>query len=188
MLHPWSQLPYPTRRHTWPYKSFIIKKMLEGFRRSKPSIDCRSPITLPLFRTIPVLPHICKNTLFAPAFQLAYFGLFRVGEITWTTRNSSEKIVSLGDLTLTPPGSMTIKLRYYKTDRIGKGTIITIPHSPDSTPCYQTLLRFLAMRQKSDLSAPLFIHMDKTPITVRVHILAQPYFSGHWWKFRLSNN
>ena len=60
---------------------------------------------------------------------------------------------------------MTINLRYSKTDQIGKGTIITIPHSPDSTPCYQTLHRFLAMRPKSDLSAPLFIHMDKTPLS-----------------------
>ena len=73
-----------------PTAAFIIKKMLEGCKRSRPRKDVRAPITEAILQKIClILPNICyspyENYLFRAAYLTAYFGLLRVSEIVFTS-------------------------------------------------------------------------------------------------------
>ena len=68
-----------------PTRHFLIKKIVEGFRRSNSKPDSRLPITFPiLVKIVHSLPFVCSSTfeaiLFKTAYLLAYFGLLRVSE------------------------------------------------------------------------------------------------------------
>lgn len=68
-----------------PTQKFVIKKILEGIKRSKPKIqDTRLPITKELL-VLRILSFLCvsqyERKLFSAAFSVAYHGLLRVGEI-----------------------------------------------------------------------------------------------------------
>lgn len=65
-----------------PTQSFIIKKILEGFRRLRARPDIRAPITYDiLVKICQVLQFVCYSNyevaLFRAAFSLAYFRLLR---------------------------------------------------------------------------------------------------------------
>ena len=75
-------------------QNFIVHKVLEGMQRLKNRADTRLPITPAILqRIVSILPGICfnmyENTLFKAAFTLAYWGLFRVGEITLSNKKIS---------------------------------------------------------------------------------------------------
>ncbi|XP_062597917.1 uncharacterized protein LOC134259341 [Saccostrea cucullata] len=83
-----SGISFVINLHGWqnPVDSFIIKKLLAGYKRCNPSQDIRKPITLPLLNSIvSVLPHLCfsdfEAALFQSAFALAFFALLRVSEV-----------------------------------------------------------------------------------------------------------
>lgn len=64
-------------------KTFIVKKMLEGFRRLNPAKDVRSPISLScLNKLVSILPTVCTSlyeaVMFSAAFHLAFFALLRI--------------------------------------------------------------------------------------------------------------
>ena len=66
--------------------TFIVKKILEGCRRTRPQRDVRAPITEAMLgKLCAVLPGICfsryETILFKAAFLTAYFGLLRVSEV-----------------------------------------------------------------------------------------------------------
>ncbi len=68
--------------------NFSVSKMLEGYRRVKPSQDCRTPIVFEtLVLIIDQLNQICISpfevSLFRAAYTMAFFGLFRVGELVF---------------------------------------------------------------------------------------------------------
>ena len=69
-----------------PTKDFLVSKLLEGCRRSNPSVDKREPISLStLQKIVEVLPSICSSTfetlMFKAVFLMAFFGFMRVGGI-----------------------------------------------------------------------------------------------------------
>lgn len=88
-----------------------------------------------LSKILSVLPNLTKSlyesNLFGAAFSLAFFGMFRVGEITLTRHSSVEKILQLSD-TYIDSDSIYLFLRYSKADQFGNGTTITITKSPES--------------------------------------------------------
>lgn len=91
-------------------QQFIVKKMLEGMKRSKIVKDIRLPITLDLLnRIINQLPVICcsgyESTLFAAAFSVAYHGFFRVGEIAFTKPGQSHQILGIQDVNIIRKGA-----------------------------------------------------------------------------------
>ena len=64
-----------------PTQHFLIRKMIEGCRRSKGGKDSRKPITLTILnRIIPNLGRVCTSNyetcLFKAAFLLAFFWFF----------------------------------------------------------------------------------------------------------------
>lgn len=119
-----------------------------------------------LSKILSVLPNLTKSlyesNLFGAAFPLAFFGMFRVGEITLTRHSSVEKILQLSD-TYIDSDSIHLFLRYSKTDQFGNGTTITITNSPESNVCFQFLNSHLQCR--SSQLGPLFCHINAKPLT-----------------------
>ena len=83
-----SGLRFYHRMHDWPdpLDYFIIRKMLEGCKKSRPGRDHRAPITHNIFcKLLPKLESVCYSAyeaiLFKTAFSLAYYGLFRISEV-----------------------------------------------------------------------------------------------------------
>ena len=72
-----------------PAQKFVIKKMMEGIKRSKPKTrDTRLPITKELIVLIlRMLPFVCvskyERRLHFTSFSIAYHGLLRVREIAF---------------------------------------------------------------------------------------------------------
>ena len=73
-----------------PMQLFVVKKMLEGCKRSRKRQDMRSPVTVKMLKSIcDRLSFVCYNEyealMFKTAYLLAYYGLMRVGEIVFTS-------------------------------------------------------------------------------------------------------
>ena len=116
---------------------FVVRKMLEGPRRIKPSKDVRSPIAYPfLKRIVNVLQTICTNKyeyyLFSSAFLLAYFALLRVGEITVSNKNGPDRVLGIKDIEIKTSDTVKLRIRMSKTDQLGFGTNIEITPSEES--------------------------------------------------------
>ena len=115
-------------------KHFIVKRMLAGCRRRRGRQDQRRPITIVLLRRIiPALNIVCTNQyealLFRVAFLLAFFGFLRVGELTASTRHGISPL-RRSDVTLhqtSSGGVVNLNIRFSKTDRYGRGCVISIP-------------------------------------------------------------
>lgn len=150
-------------------QNFLIQKMLEGMKRLKTRADTRLPITPTLLeKIVSVLPGICFNIyeqkLFKAAFTLAFWGLLRVGEITYSRGKNINQILSKNDVLLTQNlDSLTVKLRFSKTDQSGKGVFLEIPKS-ESTLCpVLSINEYLLVRSSGD--GPFFCHFSGAPLT-----------------------
>ena len=89
-----------------PIESFVIRKILEGFRRLQSKKDLRAPITEDiLIRIVQSLPFICYNryelALFHSVYSLAFFGLLRVGELVFTDQRQSGYPLMFEDISIT---------------------------------------------------------------------------------------
>lgn len=113
-------------------QSFIVKQMLKGMSRLHGTIDLRLPITIDMMLRFPnALSHVCSSryeaVMFNAAFSLAFSALLRVGEFTCINITDSSKIIQFSDVQLQDfDKSITINLKYSKTDQIGKSCIIHI--------------------------------------------------------------
>ena len=128
-------------------KFFIVKKMLEGLRPTKPSKDIRSPITFSLLKHIDNdLQVICQNRfeyyLFSSAFALAYFALLRVGELAAPNRFTSDRVITKDDITFCKSGVIIVNIRMSKTDQLGLGTTIEIAPTTESSLLCKSLSNF----------------------------------------------
>ena len=93
---------------------------------------------------------------------LAFFGLFRVGELTFTTRDMSERPIFISDLILHKQCA-TIKLRKSKSNQNGQVQIVKL-EAVDTRVCPIYLLKkYLSMRSQG--SRYLFCHADGLPMT-----------------------
>lgn len=150
-------------------QNFIIQKMLEGMKRLKTRSDTRLPITPAILENIvSVLPGICANIyeqkLFKAAFTLAFAGLLRVGEITYSKGRDLSKILSKNDVLLTRDGkSLIVKLRFSKTDQTGKGVTLEIPKSESALCPIKSINEYLSVRSVAD--GPFFCHFSGAPLT-----------------------
>ncbi|CAG2223357.1 unnamed protein product [Mytilus edulis] len=136
-------------------QNFIIRKMLEGLKRSKFSKDKRLPITSELLtRIIEKLPLVCysayESLLFAAAFSVAFHGFLRVGELVYTKLGQAQNIISIhGTQILWGAKGEFIRLHltHSKGDQTGKGISIDI-RKTDSTVCPILLLKRYLRRKK----------------------------------------
>ena len=154
-----------------PTKHFLVDKTLQGFQRSAKSKRIRLPITVDILQGILTkLSAACRNLfeslLFQAAFSLAFFGFFRVGEITSTGKGdvTIHKVLSIHDIRWSDDGHLVLHLRFSKADQLGRGATIKVARQPNISICpVQALQRYLSVRPQS--SGPLFCHSNSQPLT-----------------------
>lgn len=151
-----------------PTDSFLIKKILEGFKRLQSRKDVRAPITEDiLIKICQSLPVICYNqyefALFRATFTLAYFGLFRVGELVFTDQRQSGYALHYDDINL-GPNTLVVRIRVSKTNQLGKPVSLHIQsiHNKAICPVY-AMQMYLKIRGHS--SGNLFCHANGLPLT-----------------------
>ena len=152
-------------------QNFIVKKMLEGMKRSKHSKDARLPITLEILNKIlNRLPVVCTSPyealLFSAAFSMAYHGFFRVGEIVFTKLGQEHKILGVSDVkirTINNSRVINVYIAFSKTDQEGKGTLICI--QGNNTAACPVLLLQRYLLQRPNVNGALFCHTNGKPVT-----------------------
>ena len=98
--------------------------MLEGFNRLRKVNDSRMPImydTLVLiFKNLSqVYANIYEVRLFQAAYTLAFFGLFRVGELVFTSTFDSDRPLFITDVAFTcDKGAESLKVCLWKSKLI----------------------------------------------------------------------
>lgn len=150
------------------FDSFLIKNMLEGYKRLRSKTDARAPITKEILEKIcKVLPHICKSVyeckLFTAAYSLAYFGLFRVSELVFTSEVQSDCPLQLEDIDCRVQSTaITVRLRKSKTSKTP--VMLRIPSdSRVEICCVKAIQRYLKVRP--NFVGFLFIHENLSPLT-----------------------
>ena len=148
---------------------FLVRKMLKGFQKNRPTKDTRAPITIDILKALPrALQSVCSSNyealLFSTIFSVAYFGFLRLGKLALTSGNNDHsRVLNLCDLKLGQT-SCEISIRYSKTDQYGNGTEIVVSSSEFSEVCPVNLLtKYISFRPKGP--GPLFWHFDKKPVT-----------------------
>lgn len=147
---------------------FIVKKLVDGLKRSTRKMDSRLPITRQILKQIlGVLPCICSSqfeaVLFAAAFSLAFHGLFRVGELTIGAKLTNHTI--LWNNVQVKDNCIEIFMKTSKTDQFGKGYTLVIGEQLDVSVCPVRALRSYLDIRSFVSSGPLFCHFDGKPLS-----------------------
>lgn len=147
---------------------FIVRKMIEGIKRSRSCKDTRLPITREILNSIiSILPCICSSQfecrLFKSVFSLAFHGMFRVGELTVDSKGVVDHTITV-DNTSVNNGILEIYLATSKTDQFGSGTILQICPQENKNVC--PVMAFLDyMKVRPLFAGPLFCHFDGRPLS-----------------------
>ena len=105
---------------------------LSGRGHKNKTKDSRLPITANILsRILQCLPNVCTNNyetkLFAAAYNTAYFGFFRVGEITSINEQTPGHAIQIEDVELDIMNRVVkIKLKHSKVDQLGKSVTVLI--------------------------------------------------------------
>ena len=101
--------------------------------------------------------------MFMSAFALAFSALLRVGEIACTSSNESEKIIQNNDINFDNDKTLSLRLRYSKTDQYGKSCLLKIDDNILLFSTYSALKAYLNIRPKFD--GPLFCPLNLNVLT-----------------------
>lgn len=158
-------------------KSFIITKLIEGFRRKHPQCpDIRVPITTEMLRRIIKATHsVCSSSyescMFSASFSLAFYALLRVSEIavdkcqdeSGHALNFSDANIQLSKNTY----ELNLKVCSSKTDQRSKSVTIILRGQTDLEICPIMLIQaYLKVRCTSvGCSNKLFVHFNGKPMT-----------------------
>ena len=152
---------HKVRGYKDPISHFIVKKMLVGVSKLRPSVDMRYPVTLPMLNTLVTscqqvsISHY-YNKLYSSMYSLAFNAFLRPGEITQSCNNIQFYQVTISNQTVSIQLS---KFKHYH----GKPVTIVV-HSNGHLSCpVKTLCTFITLRGKSP--GPLFCHPTMSPIS-----------------------
>ena len=150
-------------------QKFVIKKLLEGIKRSGPvAKDTRLPITKELLLSVVrILNLTCSSEyeikLYKAAFSLAYHGLLRIGELAVSNRQTDHTI-SISDVAFSHNGDLRVQIPSSKTDQLGAGCVIFLQCQPNSEICPCNLMR-LFLKDRPPVPGPLFCHYNGKALT-----------------------
>jgi len=147
---------------------FIVKQMLKGMSKLHGTSDMRLPITIQMIKQFPTaLVHVCSSRyeaiMFMSAFALAFSALLRVGEFACTSSNESEKIIQNNDINFDNDKTLSLRLRYSKTDQYEKSCVLKIDDNILQFSTYSALKAYLNIRPK--FNGPLFCHLNRSVLT-----------------------
>ena len=161
-VHKLNSLPDPTN-------NFLVRKLLEGVKRSKVSIDNRLPLTFDLLtKLVGATQYICSNAvevaLFKATYTIAFFAFLRVSEFTVKSKAGNNAWVLQRNDVSFQHSHMTIVLRHAKNNQYNNPTHIQISrlHQQEVCPvlCMQSYLKAVNHR-----NGPLFKHFDGSVLT-----------------------
>lgn len=140
-----------------PTGDFLIKKLVLGTKRHKPTADSRVPVTRDILKQLvnaaPAVSHDDYTArLLTAMFTLAYHALLRVSEMV---DGSSSHSIQFRDVAVTMQ-ELVITFRSYKHSVPGKCFTLAVPSIADKDICPVSLVkRFLVVR--GVLNGPLFV-------------------------------
>lgn len=152
-------------------QNFLVKKLLEGYRRKSKSNDVRLPITSNILKQIiQSLQLVCNNyyecKLFQAAYTLAFFGFFRVGEMTVKNQKDLGHAIDYEDITMfREENKIQIKIKHSKVDQTGIGQTVTIQNTQFGSEIQpvKIIQEYLAVRPS--VQGKLFCHFGGQPLT-----------------------
>ena len=154
-------------------KSFLIGKMLTALSREQPS-NIRLPITRPIFhqliRSVTFSNSSAfQRSLFSAMFLVAFYGLFRIGELASKSTRFARSVVQYSNLTfLFRQGQVQgekITITEYKHNASRRPFDILLAKDVSSPFCPVTAL-YQYCNIRGNRPGPLFCHADQTPISV----------------------
>lgn len=162
--------------HGWadPTNDFVVSKLLEGCRRSRPTADTREPMSMStLLQTVQSLPAVCTSVfeacMFKAAILCAFFGFMRLGEFAADSRRHIQSsVLSVADVQICGANddcqSVLISFKHAKNNQRGPPQYIRLVQSTNAALCPVTALKEF-MHIRPDNSGPLFCHFDGNPLT-----------------------
>ena len=151
-----------------PTKSFLIQKLLSALSR-KPSVDVRLPVTRPvlheLIRSLRFTNSSAfQRSLYATMFLVAFYGLFRIGELATTSTRVAASVIQFNNLTFLSTHEAKISISNYKHNTSNRPFDIILAREVSQPFCpVAALLQYCSTR--GDRPGPLFCHADYSPIS-----------------------
>ena len=155
-----------------PTKSFLIEKLLVALGR-RGQADVRMPISHPLlYELVSALQHTSpsayRRSLFGAMFMTAFYGFFRIGELSCASKKQVDTILQFDHVTFLKQSSrvtaVKIVITKFKHNTNNRPFVITIESEPSDTFCpVQTLLDYIKLRGHQ--KGPLFACADGEAIS-----------------------
>lgn len=152
-----------------PTKSFLIQKLLSALSRKR-SVDVRLPVTRPvlheLIRSLSFTNSSAfQRSLYATMFLVAFYGLFRIGELATKSTRVASSVVQFHNLTFLSTHEAKISISNYKHNTCNRPFDIILAREVSQPFCpVAALLQYCSTR--GDRPGPLFCHADYSPISV----------------------
>ncbi|XP_075705275.1 uncharacterized protein LOC142728910 [Rhinoderma darwinii] len=146
-------------------KSPVFSLILRGWKKEKPTVDMRRPVSFSLLqRIVGSTAETCVSAyeclLFQCAFMLSFFGALRISELVSPSRMRVAGLLREDVVLL--PDSIRLRVSRSKTDLYGQGAWLSIFSLPSSLCPVDVITRSVAVRP----SGPCFlVHADSTPLT-----------------------
>lgn len=159
-----------------PTKSFLVQKLSTALSRQQPS-DIRLPITRPilheLLRSLSFSNSSAyQRSLFSAMFLVAFYGLFRIGELASKSTRFASYVIQYSNLTFSfrndpaaQPQGATITIHEFKHNASRRPFTILLARDVSSPFCpVKALFQYCQVR--GNRPGPLFCHADQTSISV----------------------
>ena len=141
--------------HYDPTKSFLVEKLLVAVGR-RGQADVRMPISRPLlYELVRALQHTSpsayRRSLFGAMFMTAFYGFFRIGELSCNSKQQVDTVVQFDQVTFLKQSSrvtaVKIVITKFKHNTNNRPFVITIESEPSEPFCpVQTLIDYIKLR------------------------------------------
>ena len=157
-----------------PTAAFVIKKLLQGASKLRPSIDFRAPVTKPiLYSLVSSAPNVTEcyyhNLLISSMYLFAFHAFLRIGEIAVSSVNKMHSVLQVHQVTVNQNDCIIVFYSYKHYQGPPVSLLISAAESPKFCP-----VRFirLYLLLRGSAPGPLFIFPCGSPVT-------RTFFSEH---------
>jgi hypothetical protein len=151
-----------------PVASTLVQKTLASIQIGVKDFDVRQPITLPILQklcstlTLTSLSGF-ESTAMKAIMTVAFYGLFRLGELLCPGPSDRDTVVQLADLSMGPSWAH-VKVRHFKHNRTGQAVVVPLSAQSSQYPCPVLALKhYLKIRGGRD--GPVFMFPDNSTIS-----------------------
>ena len=150
-----------------PTASFVIKKLLHGASKLRPSVDYRAPVTKDILHSlVRSAPHVTdcfyNNTLVCSMYLLAFHGFLRIGEIVVSSARNSSVVLQVDQVTVNQTECVIVFHSYKHYQGHPVSLVISPGADVDFCPV-KYMQRYLSLRGSAP--GPLFVFPGGSPVT-----------------------